>query len=153
MPPLELRVEGVGYNDVLVPNIPAGKILKVQFIPGQQDQVVANSNFSPIYSQLGVYISVGAQSVATPLLNNGLQTGGVASKSPIVSFATAIQGNCAAGDLDCRVPVTIRISKPNYDYWCLNYLMYCPNTQMHGTHPWNGTLVIQTDDTDPIPAT
>jgi hypothetical protein len=43
--------------------------------------------------------------------------------------------------------VTITISHPNDDYYCLNYGMYCPWAQMYYDHPWNGTLSIQTDDT------
>ncbi len=150
LPPIELRVEGVGYNEVVVPELPVGRKLKLQFIPGKQDSTVANSNFLPHYSKLGVYITVGSQTIATPMLDNGYAVGAAPVKSNILNFSMAVAENCEGQDEDCRELVDIKVSRPNYDYWCLNYLMYCPWTQVHATHPWNGTLLIETDDTEPL---
>jgi hypothetical protein len=146
---IEQRVKQVGYNDFEITGIQAGKRLKVQFIPGKQDSPVAveGQEFMPFYSKLGVFITVNSQTTATPMLNNGFTPGSTASKSPVIDFSSAIASQCQGQGDDCRKSITIKVGRPNYDYWCLNHAVYCPWTHVHTTHPWNGTLLIETDDT------
>ena len=66
--------------------------------------------------------------------------------SPILNFSSALP-TCSSTSSTCRQSVTITISHPNDDYYCLNYGIDCPWAQMYFDHPWNGTLSIQTDDT------
>ncbi len=148
VPPIQFRVGTVGYNSVTL-TVSTGKILKVKFTPGVQDQVVPGTGFTANYSGLGVYIGVGSNNKPTPLLYNGL-FGGTAQTSAIMDFSSTIAANCPTNDATCRKDVVITVSQPNNDYWCLNYSMYCPWTHVYDTHPWNGNLFVQTDDTDSI---
>ncbi|MEK7691956.1 MAG: hypothetical protein AAB425_13155, partial [Bdellovibrionota bacterium] len=81
----------------------------------------------------------------TPLLSNGLAE--TQEQSPIKNYSSAFAKLCQESDQTCRETVTITVYKPNYDYWCFNYWMYCPHTHVYSTHPWNGTLEIETDET------
>lgn len=130
-------------------NIYTGKVLKMKFTPGIADTTVAGTGFTAQYSAMGVYVGLGTDLRPTPLLLNGL-TGGAAQTSQKFDFSSNIAANCPVNDVNCRKDVAITVTKPNYDYWCLNFIMYCPYTIVHDTHPWNGTLSVQTDDTDPI---
>ena len=111
------------------------------FTPGIQDQTVSGTGVSPQYSELGVYISVNGSSQNTGMLSNGLYSG-TAQDSPIMDFSSALSGALEA--------VTITISQPNNDYFCLNFGMYCSWTQVYQGQPWHGTLKIQTDSTVPL---
>lgn len=146
VPPLSFRVGTIGYNSVTL-SARAGKILKVQFTPGQQDENVKGTSFTPIYSRLGVYINIGGASKPTPMLSNGLTTG-TPSSSSAMDFSSGLP--CAQEDDECRRTVAITVTKPNYDYWCYNFGTDCPWTHIWETHPWHGTLEIETDDTDPL---
>ncbi|MCM2279509.1 MAG: hypothetical protein NDJ89_15645 [Oligoflexia bacterium] len=149
IPPLSLRVGTAGYNSVTV-TVKARNLLKVRFVPGVQDETVSGSGFSPKYSGLGVYVTVGSNTETTPLLYNGV-FGGAAEKSSIFDFSNSFDRTCATGDTECKESVTITVSKPNYDYWCVNYGYYCGYwTHIEPSHPWHGTLEIQTESTDAL---
>ena len=147
-PPFSFRVDGTGYTSVTF-EVTTRTVLKVRFAPGVQDKTVAGTGFSPQYSVLGVYIAVGSDLRPTPPLYNGLG-GGTGEKSPVMDYSSAFTRTCSASDPDCREKVTITVKQPNYDYWCINYGAYCPWTHVWDTHPWNGTLTVQTDDTTGI---
>jgi|GEM_PF-1976777 len=138
-------VRATGYATTLTLQVPVNKVLKMRFTPGEQDRTVANTGFSPTYSKLAVYLTVAAQVQPTPLLSNGLAT--PLQSSPILDFSRAYTKTCATTDPACRQYVTVTISKPNNDYFCYNFGTYCPYAQMYSTHPWNGVLELQTDDT------
>jgi hypothetical protein len=121
----------------------------MSFAPGTQDEAVAGTNYAPQYSKLGVYLTVGALTQPTEMTSNGY-TDGNPQTSSVVDFSAALHTSCSAGDPYCRDSVTIKVSKPNYDYWCLNFYMYCPWSGVYETHPWHGTLNIQTDDTQSL---
>lgn len=146
--PYQMRVSEVGYTSTQIV-VKANKVLKVRFTPGVQDGYVAGTGTSPQYSKLGVYITVGTQSQPTPMLSNGLNDGN-AQSSNVMDYSSALSNGCADSDTSCRAYVAILIEKPNYDYWCLTTGYYCPYSHVYSGHPWNGTLEIQTDDTDQI---
>ncbi len=145
--PITTRVGATGYTSTTV-TIDVRKTLKVKFTPGIQDENVAGTGFSPNYSRLGVYIQVGSQTQATEMLSNGVF--GTAQTSRVIDFSSAVDSGCDPMDLSCTIPVTIKVFKPNNDYFCLNFGTYCPWAQVYSTHPWHGTLHIQTDNTDAI---
>lgn len=146
LPPYQFKIEGVGYKTYHV-TVQANRVLKVKFRPGINSKYVEGTKFTPRYSQLGVYIGVTDYSEPTEILNNGLTTGQVQTSS-VIDFSSKIlvSGNAVTD----RHEVEIIVNKPNNDYWCLNFMMYCSWTNVWDTHPWNGTLLVQTDDTDPI---
>lgn len=141
--PISLRVGAVGYNSTSV-QVQTGTVLKVKFTPGIQDQAISGGNVYPQYSHLGVYLTVNGTTVPTEMLSNGLNS--AAQTGSVIDFSNIISQGCAAGS-NCRQTVTITVDHPNNDYWCLNYGQFCPWTQVYSTHPWHGTLTIQTDDT------
>ncbi len=147
VPAFIIPISGIGYSNAISVSVKTGKVLKVKFAPGAQDRTVAGSGFSPLYSKLGVYITVGTYTQPTEMLSNGY-AGGAAQESHIMDFSTSFSNACASSDSGCRQDVIIKIGQPNYDYWCLNYNMGCPWQKVQENHPWNGTLTIQTDDTD-----
>jgi len=148
LPPLQMRVGTVGYNAVSV-DIDVRAVLKVQFAPGIQDEVVQGTGYSPPYGHLGVYIQVGTKTQATEMLSNGLLDQNP-QKSSVIDFSGAFTPTCNPTDSTCHQTVTIKVFKPNNDYFCMNYGMYCPWANVYQTHPWHGTLYIQTDETDPL---
>ncbi|MCC7442271.1 MAG: hypothetical protein IT285_11595, partial [Bdellovibrionales bacterium] len=147
--PIEREVHGIGYTDVVSFYADTNQILKVRFIPSPQESNVAGTGFSPTYTGLGVYIKVGQVEKPTPLLYNGA-AGGEPQVSPTLSFAGAYSNSCAATDNTCRTRVTIRVIKPNYDHYCVNYpggfmngngqfVFPCSPpgyTHVYKTHPW-----------------
>lgn len=144
---LSFRAEATGYREAKI-LVTTRRILRVRFTPGQQDQKVAGTGFSPTYSKLGVYLRVNGTSTPTPMLFNGAgAAGGSAQKSGIIDFSGAISAGCAANNSTCSQTVEIVVERPNNDYWCYNYGMYCPWTNVYDTHPWNGTLEVETDFT------
>lgn len=144
-PLISFSVRSVGYTATTY-TVRARKSLKVRFTPGVQDSAVKDTGFHPQYSKLAVYVKVGERSQPTALLSNGM-TSGSAENSHIMDFSSSFEKTCAEEDATCREEVTITVEKPNYDFYCLNYGMYCSHTQVYETHPWNGTLTVQTDDT------
>lgn len=154
-PPLNLPIRKTGYDSPFSVQVRAKRILRIKFTPGIPDETIVGTGFTPQYSQLAVYISVGNQEQSTPLLNNGLANASTslpaeAESSPIMDFSSVIPQECPSNEQDCRVDVTITVRKPNYDYWCFNYGLYCTHTRVWETHPWNGRLDVQTDDTLPL---
>lgn len=147
-PVYSFRAEATGYTAVSFV-VAARNILKVRFAPGIADTAVAGTNFTPNYSLMGVYIAVGGDSRATPPLYNGFG-GTPAETSSIMDFSSAFPRTCSAADPACREQVTITVKQPNNNYWCLNFGMGCAWTHVYDTHPWNGTLTVQTDDTEAL---
>lgn len=145
------RVGTVGYNSVTL-KVNTRKELKMIFTPETQDESVEDGNFSPSYSKLAVFIKVGSLEQPTPLLNNGLN-GATVQHSRIFDFSSYIPKTCAEDDDTCQEEVTITVGRPNYDYGCLNFpfdsrFCFSPGySKVYETHPWHGTLAIQTDDT------
>jgi hypothetical protein len=142
------RVGTVGYNSTTV-TVAAGTVLKMTFSPGIQDQTIAGTGVSPQYSELGVYLTVGNLTQDTGMLANGLYQ--AQQTSQILDFSSQLSSG-ASSNPAFRQSYTITISRPNNDYWCLNYGEYCPWSNVYSTHPWHGTLTIQTDDTVAITA-
>ena len=120
--------------------------LKIRFKPGVQDTSTLTSGFFATYTQLGVYLMVGDNDQPTPMLPNGAGHA-LGLESPTLDFSGQIPKNCPASEATCRETVTITVHKPNYDYWCYNYAMYCSWTHVFESHPWNGELRVETDDT------
>lgn len=151
--PVSQRVGGFGYNTAGTPTttieVRVNSVLKVKFTPGIQDQNASGTGFTPHYSGLGVYIKVGSIEQATPLLKNAYN-GATAETSDVMDFSGAFTKTCPTSNLGCRQTVAVTVIKPNYDHYCLINGIYCSWTHVWDTHPWNGTLSIQTDDTDPI---
>jgi hypothetical protein len=145
--PLKFRVGTVGYNSVTI-TVSTHSTLKVKFTPGTQDQTVSGSDLSPQYSGLGVYISAGDGTQATPFLYNGLYGG--KAESATIDFSDNITTGCPSTDKNCRANVTITVKQPNYNYWCLTNGYGCPWSHVDAKHPWHGTLTVQTDDTDGV---
>lgn len=147
-PPQSVRVGTVGYNEVKI-TVQANKVLKVRFQPGAQDERVKDrdgnqTGFSPQYMQLAVFFKVESYEQATPLT-------AVGKWSQPLDFSNSFQKTCPKADTGCRQDVEITIYKPNYDYWCWNFGMYCEHTHVYPTHPWHGQLQVQTDDTGTFP--
>lgn len=149
-PPLRFNVDGTGYNDSYTVTVSTRSILKVAFLPDVQQKAAADSGFFPQYSKLAVFIQVGDHEEPTSLLNNGYFPQYPQQTSSIIDFSDDFEKKCDANDKSCRQIVEVRVQKPNYDYWCLQYGMSCPHTHVHATHPWFGTIVVETDDTDSI---
>ncbi|MBI4926103.1 MAG: hypothetical protein HY843_09280 [Bdellovibrio sp.] len=135
----------VGHDDPFTYDVRVNKVLKVKFTPGQADRKIANTGYTANYSMLAVFISVGTNEIATPLLNNGLTD--TQETSEVMDFSSSFTKTCPDSTPSCRQTVTISVKKPNYDYWCFNFGMYCSHTHVWPTHPWNGKILIQTDDT------
>jgi hypothetical protein len=147
--PIKMTIRGVGYTSTSV-TVSANQVLKVEFAPGEQDTAVAGTGVYPEYSQLGVYIQVGSLNQPTEMLTNGYN-GTTAKTSSVIDFSSSIpSGSCAGQASTCRQNITITVNKPNDDYWCLTTGQFCPWSYVYASHPWNGTLTIQTDDTTAI---
>lgn len=140
--PYSLRVAAVGYTSTTV-SVKALKTLKIKFTPGIQNEPISGTNNYPQYAGLGVFITVGSTTKTTPLLYNGL-FGGNPQSSEIIDFSSALPDHSTSSK------ITITISQPNYDYWCINYRAGCPWSHVSDDHAWNGTLQVQTDDTDSL---
>lgn len=150
-PIIQSRVGTIGAHAVTV-QVQVNNVLRVRFTPGVQDQAVAGGNFEPQYSKLGVYVGAGSNSQATEMLNNGYARGGTPQYSSIIDLGSSFNHSCSANDPTCRQTVTITVDRPNYDYWCMNWGTGCDYVEVYSTHPWHGTLEIQTDDTQALPA-
>jgi hypothetical protein len=130
-PPLSQTVSGVGYSTMTF-TVRTRSVLKIRFTPGMQNSSVAGGNFAPQYARLAVFIKVGSLEQPTALLSNGLAT--TQETSSTMDFSSAFTKTCASTDTACRQTVTITVSKPNYDYWCYNYGLYCDHTQVYQSH-------------------
>ncbi|MBY0471723.1 hypothetical protein K2X30_11205 [bacterium] len=138
------NVQGTGYNAYTF-TVPTRTVLKLTFTPGMQDRPISGTGYMVQYSKLAVYIKVNNQEIATPLLKNGLS--GTAQQTTILDFSGSINSSCDANDVNCSQVVTITVYKPNYDYHCYNFNLYCTHTQVLDQHPWNGVLKVQTNNT------
>jgi len=148
-PVYQFEINGVGYPSEVRIEVPVRDILKVRFRPETNIDTVANTGFVAQYSHLAVFLDVGSTSQATPLLSNGLIY--QQETSNIIDFSSQFTKTCTSSSpTDCRQMVTVKVHKPNYDYWCFNFGMYCSYTHVWDTHPWRGTLLIETDDTEAL---
>src|SRR5690606_32489782 len=149
-----IKVKGWGYSEVTL-SVAVHSVLKLQFVPGTQDENQKDTGFFPHYSGLGVYIRVENTEHSTPLLYNGT-SGGEAQKSKIFDFSNAFQKECPKSIPECRQTVTIKVYRPNYDYYCFNstyFPLECNYLLSYGVrhhnvlkdHAWNGWLYIETD--------
>lgn len=156
-PLYEFDISAVGYTSKTV-KVKTKDVLRVRFMPGTQNSTVAGSGFAPQYSRLGVYLTVGSNSQQSGLLSNGLAAS--QQTSNILDFSYAFTKICPSSDEDCRQEVNIKIERPNYDYWCYNYpwgytgsdgKYYYPcatgYSKVYETHPWNGKVLVETNDT------
>lgn len=148
VPPQETRVDATGVNGKGSIWVRVKDRLKVKFRPGLQDKKVSGSGFSPNYSRMSVTLTVGNSNRTTSVLYNGFNQ--PAQESSVQDFSSSFTKTCGASVTTCRQWVLVTVEKPKYDYWCLNYQMYCDMADVYSTHPWNGTAIIETDDTDPI---
>jgi hypothetical protein len=144
--PFQVKIQGNGYDSHSV-TVTTGNTLKVAFIPGKQNSE-ANGVFYP-YSMLAVYVGVGTNLQPTQLLYNGYY-GQSAQESSVIDLSGAFASKCNSGDTSCRQQVTVIVAQPNDDDSCLNTGLGCPYSHVPSGHPWNGTLIIETDDTSPI---
>lgn len=141
-----VKVQGSGYSSHSY-SVQTGKVLKVRFIPGKQNQ--QNDGRFYQYSMLAVYLGIGEASQPTELVYNGYG-GGSALQSSVIDLSDFIPA-CESGASNCRQAVVITVSKPSNDDACRNSgYQYCPYSHVPDGHSWNGTLVIQTDDTAAI---
>lgn len=142
--PYQFNIQGNGYDSHTV-TVSAGTVLKVRFIAGKQNQET-NGQFYQ-YSMLGVYVGVGADLQPTGMISNGYG-GYQAAESAVIDLSQFVGSNCSTSNPACRQNVIITVNQPHDDDACINQgYTYCPNSQVPGGHPWNGTLVVQTDDT------
>jgi hypothetical protein len=146
--PYTFPINGTGYSSISI-SVSTSQILKVKFAPGRQNRTIQNTGYTPQYSALGVFIKVGGDTQATALLNNGYYA--AAESSTALDFSASFTKNCAASNTTCRQQVTITVLQPNDDDACINLgYTYCPYAHVPDGHPWNGTLTVQTDDTNSI---
>lgn len=148
VPPQETRIDAIGATGKGYVWVRVKDRLKVKFRPGLQDKKVSGTGFSPNYSKMSVTLTVGTSNRTTSDLYNGFNQ--PAQESSVQNFSSSFTKTCGSTATTCRQWVRVTIEKPRYDYWCLNYGMYCDMTDVYSTHPWNGTVIIETDDTDPI---
>jgi len=142
--PYRVAIQGNGYDSHSV-TVPVGTVLKVAFIAGKQN-AEASGVFYP-YSMLAVYMGVGSNLQPTQLIENGY-SGGTAQESTVIDLSSSFTSTCASGSASCRQQVTVIVTQPNNDDACLNSgYSGCPYAHVPTGHPWNGTLLIQTDDT------
>ena len=147
--PYRYTVSGVGYDSHTF-KVSAGHILKVRFTPGRQNRTQPGTSYTWQYSILGVFIEVGGNSHPTAPLKNGYPSGQPESSS-VMDFSDSIGTGCVTTDTGCRKSVTITVNRPNNDDACINYSgYYCPYTRVPDGHPWNGTIEIETDDTNSL---
>jgi len=139
--PYNFKIAAVGYTSTSL-SVKALKTLKIKFTPGIQNEPISGTNNYPQYAGLGVFVTVGSTTKTTPLLYNGLFGGN--PQSGEIDFSSALPNNSTSSK------ITITISQPNYDFWCINYRAGCPWSHVSDEHAWNGTLQVQTDDTDSL---
>lgn len=145
--PYQINIQGSGYDSHSV-TLSTGTTLKVRFIAGKQSQETGGQ-FYP-YSMLGVYVGVGSNLQPTEMVYNGYG-GYPAEQSSVIDLSQFVGSGCNSSNPTCRQSVTITVTQPNNDDACLNQsVYYCPYNHVPDGHPWNGTLVVQTDDTTSI---
>jgi hypothetical protein len=150
IPAQRFTVQGTGY-DTHYFTVKTRSVLKVKFIPGRQDRTQSGTGYTWQYSMLGVFIGVGGTTQPTAPLYNGYG-GTTAESSTVMDLSSFYTKTCSSSDTACRQSVTITVTQPNNDDNCINRGVCYPQQWSHvpDNHPWNGTLVVQTDDTDAI---
>jgi hypothetical protein len=147
--PYTFTVRGVGYTSTSV-TVSVNSVLRVKFAPGIQDTAISGTGVYPQYSMMGVYLEVGSNNQPTQMLTNGYG-GTTAETSSVIDFSSSIPNSgCYGQAATCRETVTVTVNKPNDNYWCLNAGQFCPWSDVYESHPWNGVLTVQTDDTTAI---
>jgi hypothetical protein len=130
-------------------------LLKVRIVglPGGPNSGVGNTNFTANYLCVGYTVSVLGQAVDTkPLAVNGgvigmCQNGG----SQVIDFSSRLSPG--------HGPITITVSKPRYDWYCMLYTyypwlmggtatMYCPLHPVYQYHTINGEIQVETNGTN-----
>jgi hypothetical protein len=144
--PYTFTVNGIGYTSETI-TVSTNHTLELTFAPGVQNAAIAGTGVYPEYSKMGVYVEVNGTTQQTAMLENGYY--GTAQTSAVLDFSSAVPTLCGSGTT-CRQNVTITITKPNNDYYCLNQGIYCPWNQVVQGQPWNGVVTVQTDDTTAI---
>jgi hypothetical protein len=145
--PYRVAIQGSGYDSHSVV-VSTGSTLKVAFIAGKQN-AEASGVFYP-YSVLAVYMGVGTNLQPTQLIENGYG-GGTPQESTVIDLSSSFTSTCSSSDPTCRQKVTVIVTQPNNDDACINSsYANCPYSHVPSGHPWNGTLLIQTDDTTAI---
>ncbi|MDR3608702.1 MAG: hypothetical protein P4M08_15165 [Oligoflexia bacterium] len=148
--PFVFNVSASGYTSTSV-TVQAGQILRLTFAPSQASTLSNGSSTVYNYSALGVYITVGSLTLPSTMLTNGYG-GTTAERSPVLDFSPALTG-CTSGTSSgtaCRTSVTITISSPNSNYWCLIDGQMCPWNRVSQGQTWGGTLTVETDDTQAV---
>ena len=149
MPPVNEQVRGTGYSQKSI-TVSTRRTLKVSFTPGVQDTNLSGTGYTINYAYMGVFIKVGSETKPTPLLYNGY-LGGNAETTTAMDFSSSVPNGCTTSSADtCRQSVTITVKQPNTDFRCLNYGTNCSHAHVEDGHPWNGTIRVQTDDTDAL---
>jgi len=146
-PIFSFQIDGIGYNAETF-TVQTRDILRLRFKPGQQNSFGSTQGYAAIYSLLAVFIKVGDLEIATPLLNNGLESS--VQTSNIMSFSTAFDQTCDPTDLACRQTVTVTVGRPNYDHFCYKFFLCTPTVhrQVYYSHGWNGEVQVETNDTE-----
>lgn len=153
------------------------KKIRLRYTPKPQDDFAlvrdssgkwVKSGFSPNYSIFGLSISVAGKENRTPPLRSGLY--GSQQSSPIYEYtpkatlcsdpssaSTRIPDNLSTMNVTTananalkitqRYCYVITFSNPVYDYHCLTQGRFCPYSNIEPTHPWVGSVEIQTDET------
>jgi hypothetical protein len=164
-PVIEQYIKGLGYEEEITISVETRSRLRVRFVPGQQDAFVGNTNFSPPYSLLSIALQVGNDEEVTAPLSNGLYE--PEEMSDIFDFSQSFRKRCETDEINCQERVRITIKRPQYNYWCIEYPngFYDPKsfqyrnvcygnpygmTRVYESHPWNGTLLIETDYTESL---
>ena len=150
-PPVAAPISGVGPGDVAQVLVETHSRLKLRFVPGiNQEEIFEPPIFIiPQYSKLGGVVGVdGGPATGVPALSNGLVE--PLEFSAALDLSLSFTPTCPLSVPDCRQQVVIEFFNPFNDYTCLNEGSDCPTAPVPDGHPWNGTLLIETDDTQPI---
>ena len=146
--PLTFPIQGTGYNSQTV-TVSANRYLKVKFTAGRQNRTEAATGRVWQYSILGVFLSAGGTAQPTPPLSTALN-GGTPDTSPVIDLSGTFPNNCVSTNVSCRTQVTVTVSQPNNDVACIYYGIGCPYSHVIDNQAWNGTLTVETDDTNSL---
>jgi hypothetical protein len=148
--PIPFKFTATGYSAIVKIKVQVNKILKIKFSALVPDRAMSNGQYA-YYAHLGVHIGVGTgAAVPTGMMSNGFSD--AAQDSAVMDFSNSFDHTCAESDLKCRQEVEITISRPNYDFICLNFptsvsCQYPYYSNVYSPHPWTGRIKVQTDDT------
>jgi hypothetical protein len=151
--PVTYRFSPMGYDAIVKIKVKVNKVLKVKFIPLAPDRPMSNGQYA-YYSQLGAFVGIGESSgIGTGMLSNGERS--AAQESSVIDLSEFINSTCSSADPSCRQEVEIRVTKPNYDFICLNFptspnCVYPYYSRVYSVHPWTARIKVQTDDNSPL---